>query len=187
MRARRIAASLAAAMTIAGGVAFASAPGASAVAPGNTLDGCTLSNQVNDGVGYTTVVYGPGCSPNMIVQGANAGQGPGIGVGSTALFSGPGNGASAVSGTASYWILYFTTGACDYTQYVYFTGTANVPSPSSTCETAAGQSPLPWLKAYGRSSANATCEPGWNPSYAEWPNGGTVCEQTLSYVGGTRQ
>ena len=43
--------------------------------------------------------------------------------------------------------------------------------------------PPPWFKAYARDPGQA-CLTNWQPSWAEWPNGGTggfVCVQTLVY------
>jgi hypothetical protein len=43
--------------------------------------------------------------------------------------------------------------------------------------------PAPWLQAYARRSAD-TCQTGWSPSWAEWPNGGTggfTCERSYIY------
>ncbi len=42
------------------------------------------------------------------------------------------------------------------------------------------QTPPTWFQAYSRSSANAPCQDGWYPSYAQWPNeglGGWTCER----------
>jgi hypothetical protein len=48
-------------------------------------------------------------------------------------------------------------------------------------------SPIPpWLQAYGRASANATCLDGWNPSWHWWPNNGTggfVCQREIPSLG----
>lgn len=47
--------------------------------------------------------------------------------------------------------------------------------------------PPPWLQAYGR-AAGATCDAGWNPSWAQWPNnntGGFVCVRTITYNNAT--
>lgn len=46
-----------------------------------------------------------------------------------------------------------------------------------------GPTPPPWHQAYARASGD-TCVEGWNPSWAEWPNGNTggfVCVRTLVY------
>ncbi|MBI1350236.1 MAG: hypothetical protein GC156_03875 [Actinomycetales bacterium] len=49
---------------------------------------------------------------------------------------------------------------------------------------ATGGSPMdltPWLKAYARGGQDVTCEDGWSPSWAQWPNdgqGGWVCEKS---------
>jgi hypothetical protein len=40
--------------------------------------------------------------------------------------------------------------------------------------------PAPWFQAVGRDSSTAACAEGWNPSWAQWPNGGTggwVCNR----------
>ena len=50
-----------------------------------------------------------------------------------------------------------------------------------------GDAPPPWLQAYGR-AAGATCDAGWSPSWAQWPNnhtGGFVCVRSLVYNTGT--
>ena len=52
-----------------------------------------------------------------------------------------------------------------------------------------GPTPPPWPQAYARGSGD-TCLPGWNPSWAEWPNGNTggfVCQRTLVYNRSTGQ
>ena len=39
-----------------------------------------------------------------------------------------------------------------------------------------------WFQSYGRESADATCEEGWYPSWAYWPNNGTggwVCNREV--------
>jgi predicted outer membrane repeat protein len=44
------------------------------------------------------------------------------------------------------------------------------------------QIPPPWLQAYQRESLDQECLPGWNPSWAQWPNdhtGGWTCERRL--------
>ena len=43
---------------------------------------------------------------------------------------------------------------------------------------------LLWHQAVGRASADATCEAGWAPSYAEWMNdgkGGYTCERVIDW------
>ena len=42
---------------------------------------------------------------------------------------------------------------------------------------------LVWIQAVGRPTADAVCEEGWSPSWAQWPNegaGGYTCERTLT-------
>ena len=42
------------------------------------------------------------------------------------------------------------------------------------------QTPPTWFQAYSRPSADAPCQDGWYPSYAQWPNeglGGWTCER----------
>lgn len=51
----------------------------------------------------------------------------------------------------------------------------------------AGDTPPPWLQAYGRHQAD-TCRVGWHPSWAEWAvdkTGGWVCERTIMWDGTT--
>jgi len=65
-------------------------------------------------------------------------------------------------------------------------GVASLASPAPASD--ATPPPPPWLKAYARASALDTCDEGWTPSYAAWPNDGTggwVCEQTWVYRHGT--
>jgi predicted outer membrane repeat protein len=48
----------------------------------------------------------------------------------------------------------------------------------------ASQVPPPWLKAFGRATAEVTCPSGTAPSWAYWPNdgrGGFTCESALVY------
>ncbi|MBI1352183.1 MAG: hypothetical protein GC156_13840 [Actinomycetales bacterium] len=48
-----------------------------------------------------------------------------------------------------------------------------------------GQTPPPWLQAYGRADSSVSCEDGWNPSWAEWPgdgSGGYTCERHLAWI-----
>ena len=43
--------------------------------------------------------------------------------------------------------------------------------------------PADWIQAYSR-APQETCQEGWNPSWAQWPNngaGGSVCTRTLHY------
>jgi hypothetical protein len=43
---------------------------------------------------------------------------------------------------------------------------------------------LVWMQAIGRPSADAVCEAGWSPSWAQWPNegaGGYTCERTITW------
>jgi hypothetical protein len=43
-----------------------------------------------------------------------------------------------------------------------------------------------WHQAYARTGAGADCLPGWHPSWAEWPGGGTggfVCERAIPAFG----
>jgi len=43
---------------------------------------------------------------------------------------------------------------------------------------------LVWRKAVGRSSAQAACEQGWSPSWAQWPDegrGGFTCEYDINW------
>lgn len=50
-----------------------------------------------------------------------------------------------------------------------------------------GSTPPPWHQAYGR-GATETCNAGWNPSWAQWPNnntGGFVCVRSLVYNNST--
>ena len=58
--------------------------------------------------------------------------------------------------------------------YVYW---AIVPSASP---------PPMWHQAYGRASVDSTCERGWSPSWAVWPNSGTggwVCTRSIPSLG----
>lgn len=51
--------------------------------------------------------------------------------------------------------------------------------------TSTPSAPAPWHQAIGRPSATATCQSGWHPSWAQWPNGGAggwTCERTLRWV-----
>ena len=46
--------------------------------------------------------------------------------------------------------------------------------------------PQPWFQSIGRPSADALCPAGWNPSWAEWPNGhtgGFVCNRNYVWSG----
>lgn len=46
--------------------------------------------------------------------------------------------------------------------------------------------PAPWLQQIGRTGASSACLPGWNPSWAEWPNGGAggfVCTREQYWAG----
>lgn len=47
--------------------------------------------------------------------------------------------------------------------------------------------PIPeWVQAYGRASADATCEDGWGPSWQEWAQqvtGGWVCTRSIPSLG----
>ena len=50
------------------------------------------------------------------------------------------------------------------------------------------EAPPPWLQAYGRPAITSVCSEGWNPSWAQWPNGysgGYTCERRIQYVAGT--
>lgn len=58
---------------------------------------------------------------------------------------------------------------------------------SASSNSEAPQIPPPWLRAYERPAASATCAEGWNPSWAMWPNehtGGFTCESRMEYVNG---
>lgn len=52
---------------------------------------------------------------------------------------------------------------------------------------AADSAPIPpWVQAYGRASANAACEDGWDPSWQEWAQpmtGGWVCTRSIPSLG----
>lgn len=46
------------------------------------------------------------------------------------------------------------------------------------------QVPPSWHQSMGRNSSDADCPSGWNPSWAQWPNGGTggfVCNREIYY------
>lgn len=46
--------------------------------------------------------------------------------------------------------------------------------------------PPPWVQAYGRFGADATCETGWDPSWQEWAQsvtGGWVCTKSVATYG----
>jgi len=46
------------------------------------------------------------------------------------------------------------------------------------------QVPPSWHQSIGRNSSDAECPSGWNPSWAQWPNGGNggfVCNQEIYY------
>jgi hypothetical protein len=50
----------------------------------------------------------------------------------------------------------------------------------------ADATPPPWMQAIGRDSAVASCPVGYNPSWAQWPNGGTggyTCDKFVSATG----
>jgi YVTN family beta-propeller protein len=78
--------------------------------------------------------------------------------------------------------------------YAYVTGSNQIsviaiPASSAIIEDVT-QRPPDWLKQVGRPSADAPCESGWSPSWAEWPNGGTggfTCEQTLTWSHAAQQ
>lgn len=58
---------------------------------------------------------------------------------------------------------------------------------SASSNSESPQIPPPWLRAYERPAASATCAEGWNPSWAMWPNehtGGFTCESRMEYVNG---
>jgi ubiquitin-large subunit ribosomal protein L40e len=43
-----------------------------------------------------------------------------------------------------------------------------------------------WQQAYARGSADEACAPGWGPSWAQWPNGGTggwTCDREIPSLG----
>ena len=54
-------------------------------------------------------------------------------------------------------------------------------------ELPAQPAPIPgWKQAYGRASADATCEDGWSPSWQAWAEpvtGGWVCTRTIPAYG----
>lgn len=87
---------------------------------------------------------------------------------------------TTVSTTANPASIAFTNG------YAYVTG-SNVISvftiPGSSTSIDPSQRPPDWMKQVARKSGD-TCESGWNPSWAQWPNegtGGFVCLQVMTW------
>lgn len=56
-----------------------------------------------------------------------------------------------------------------------------------TLNVVAAQAPIPaWVQAYGRPGKDATCLPGWGPSWQQWAvasTGGWVCTRTIPSLG----
>lgn len=72
--------------------------------------------------------------------------------------------------------------------YAYVAGVNKVsvvslPDGAAAIPEDVSQRPPDWIKQVGRAPGES-CEPDWNPSWAEWPNGGTggfVCVQVLTW------
>jgi hypothetical protein len=48
-----------------------------------------------------------------------------------------------------------------------------------------GSTPPDWQQSYARASQDEECKPGWNPSWDYWPNGGTggwVCNRSVPFT-----
>lgn len=94
-----------------------------------------------------------------------------------------------------------TYSGCEYQDYQVVAGTtvvlvygpdcpyggdysAAVGSPTIVNLPPVAGASLVWHQAVGRASADAVCEEGWNPSWAEWMNGNTggfTCERVIDW------
>jgi hypothetical protein len=102
-----------------------------------------------------------------------------------------GTGGTAVANvTGSSYTVTYTAGPNAGTDYMDISNTGatrsrgyRALSTSNSYSMTLPGSPAQWLQAYGRGSAE-TCQTGWSPSWAEWPNGGTggfVCVRSYIY------
>jgi hypothetical protein len=137
-----------------------------------------LNNSCQTGVASYLALLGGATSANLQIL-----------VNRMAVLTGTGGTAVANISGASYTVTY-TAGPNAGTDYLDISNTGatrsrgyRALSSSNSYSMTIPGSPAPWLQAYARRSAE-TCETGWSPSWAEWPNGGTggfVCVRTYSY------
>jgi hypothetical protein len=206
MKARRIAASVAAAVIIAGGVSLAAAPAASASGtvsittncdgdltlfanPGDTIlitmgTGCLnaygfLASYAADANGFLSY----GSSANSVFTGVTSvdfwwviANGLGTTTATSHLMAMDSQDNPLEVGSTVAIVGNNDSGAGYFEAYVYYGG------PRSDDAT-----PIPpWVQGYGRGSASDTCKDGWTASWELWPHGGQggwVCTRAIPSLG----
>lgn len=103
-----------------------------------------------------------------------------------------GTGGTAVANVAgASWTVTYTAGPNSGTDYLDVSAVGAtrarhlraLTTSNDYSMTIPGSDPVPWLQAYARKSTD-TCDAGWSPSWAEWPNGhtgGFVCVRMYVY------
>ena len=208
MKARRILASAAAAVMIAGGVTMAVAPSASAASYDVTVD-CDADVWIGTPSAGDTLTFtlADGCTDPWNLYNLTSSTGGSNIPGYLSLDDEDQSIGCREDGNAGRWCVWGpdvvpTTllavndegGGAPLAQGVHLANLnddndtefwilyGTEPSPS-----AGGGSAIPsWVQAYGRASMDATCEDGWNPSWQEWAvavTGGWVCERSIPSLG----
>jgi hypothetical protein len=188
MKFRRVAAAVAAAAMIAGGVSLAVAPAASAITVSTlTITGSATLSWTPASSDYYLLV----CAPETVVAddcGTVPGPGPNllylIADGDPSVTShtfAPGDMVEPYSGSSE-----VPLPAGDYA-FVLVDFNNGVTSNVVHGTVADTYIPIPpWVQGYGRASAADVCLDGWTASWELWPNGGTggwVCTRSIPSLG----
>jgi hypothetical protein len=187
MRLRQIVASVAAAITIAGGVSLVAAPSASAAQIGLQAD-CTAAT----GMVVLPLEASPGDVITIAASNCGWAQIDGPSIDPLDYFTSPvpdGSWPSPVVfvvrsdaplGETPVGFNFGVQRAGDATARLWHL-TIVAAAAAST------DAPIPdWVQAYGRADKDASCRDGWSPSYAMWPNNGTggwVCTREIPSLG----
>ena len=176
MRVRRILASVATTVLVAG-IGVAAAVPASAADLGGFTANCTSGGRVDQTIsgviGDTfTVTTAKGSSVCF------AAENPG-GFVSSSLSSGTSGDTTTVTLVASGSTVFRWEANGNGIYFAVTAAVAEVPAVASA--------PIPaWVKAYGRFGKDAACDTGWNPSWQKWAEpvtGGWVCTRTIPSLG----
>ena len=206
MRMRRVAASLATAVMIAGGVSLAAAPAASAAATVTITTNCDGDLTLFANPGDTIVVtMGTGCLDGLGFLASYAAEGRGFltydssansvftGVTSSDFWWVIANGLGTTTGTSQLMAVDSLSNPLEVGSMVAIVGNNDGASPYFEAYIFYGglrsddAKPIPpWVQGYGRGSAADACKDGWTASWEQWPHGGTggwVCTREIPSLG----